>query len=825
MQLDRIDSFICLSFHMQVGVLNSQVMAVTTTTSLATQQILVLTALSLILASSPLTVSARELDRHIVPCGTQQKVCECRETADECEFTLLIEELQTFVSYEVETADPGFAPASNPGLRNVLRREEEGKPFYINDNGVIVPSFELRDDDDDSDCITYTEDFEGAECTVPITVDGRTYRPCIAVNGQVPGPTLIVYEDQFVVANVINGMLTETMSIHWHGMNQRNTPWMDGALHVSQCPISPGESFRYYFKADPSGTFWYHSHRVTQRADGLFGALIVRESAETRNRLQDTLGMPVILDNPATQTLNLHEWDIVPNLDTYTITKGGVPFFPDKPLGEIPLPITEQMEYEPFEETFGPDGLTVGDAPFFSGLINGKGRNRDVPFQRTRLEVFNVDDDGGVYRFRLIGAQSQFAYKFSIDEHILTVISTDGQLIEPVDTNFIILHTGERYDFLLRATRPREDVDDYWIRAETLEVDKTRGLPYPSIGNLAEAILHYGPAPPPSSPQYEEIKNRSMPFDPARCGEIGGCTAVNCPFESFHTSFNICRCINAHQLRLLWPTPPDQLPSANVDPECEDCELFFNVGSDTDSINGRNMQLPPFPLQTQYEMIPPTDFCDVTAPCESEDGEACSCVHVRQINSFNKTIRFVLSSVGDEVDEGEGSTHPMHLHGHHFYVLDIGYGTYHPENQTLRRRNTDIDCGDAHCSIPRWRSGQRPDFNIDSKTVRKDTIIVPGGGYVVLQFVSDNPGFWFLHCHIIPDLLEGMAVVINEVPSRQNPAPPGVPTCGGFSITPDQFYERFSFDPDAKMNSAGRNCLSVATFLLSLLLAMMTLPA
>ncbi len=207
-------------------------------------------------------VASGQLSREVVPCGAQQKVCECSEAADECEFTLLVEELQTFVSYELEADDsPGFAPVDGISLRDAPVREEEGKLFYINSTGYIVPSFISSDDDGDSDCITFNEDFAGAKCTIPLTVDGRTYRPCIAVNGQVPGPTLVVYENQTVVANVINGMITETISVHWHGMNQRNTPWMDGAIHVTQCAIGPSETFRYYFKADPTGTFWYHSSR------------------------------------------------------------------------------------------------------------------------------------------------------------------------------------------------------------------------------------------------------------------------------------------------------------------------------------------------------------------------------------------------------------------------------------------------------------------------------------------------------------------------------------------------------------------------------------
>ena len=558
----------------------------------------------------PLSTSA--LHRHIVPCDAQRAACECRETADECEFTLLIEQLQTFTAYEVQTKDFSFDSDDQVATQSL-----KGKPFYINGTGDLIPSFIFRDKDPDSDCITYNEDFSGAKCTVPVTVDGRTYRPCIAVNGRVPGPALVVYEDQVVVVNVINALLTETVSIHWHGMDQMNTPWMDGPIHFSQCPISPSESFRYYFKAAPTGSFWYHSHRVTQRADGLFGALVIRESADRRDKLSKALGVNII-DNPGTQIISLHEWDHQANLDRYTRAKARISSFPGKLPGEIPVPLEEQMAagvadtYMPFKIELGYDGLFAGNVPFFSGLVNGKGRNKDVPYNRTRLEVFNVES-GGVYRFRLIGAQNMYAYKFSIDEHTLTVMSTDGSLIEPVEAQFVILHTGERYDFLLKANKPRENVDNYWMRAETLAVDLTTELPHPSLGDVAEAILHYNPAPTPKSTSYESIKSNSIPFTAAKCGELGGCVAVNCPFPDFHHSYNTS-CFNVDKLRLLWPTPSSNLPSANLDPNCNNCELFFNLGFG--KLNGRTMRLPAFPLQTQRADISPNHFCDVNKPCQ-----------------------------------------------------------------------------------------------------------------------------------------------------------------------------------------------------------------
>ena len=358
-------------------------------------------------------------------------------------------------SYELKIDDAGYVPIDQLDARVQKSIEGYGKSFYINNTGHLAPSTTFN-----NVCITYNEDFSKVKYSSPLTVDGSTYRVAIAVNGLVPGPTLVVHEGQVIVANVINELLTESVSIHWHGMHQRNTPWMDGPTHISQCPIGPAESFQYYFKAAPTGSFWYHFHVVTQRADGLFGALIVCESPKHRTMLKNALNISTITDSPGNQTIVLHEWDRLSHIARYTVAESFLNFYPDKPLGRIPLPLEKQPEmgvaeaYSEYEVTRAPDGLSVGPFLFFSGLIDGKGRNKDVPFSNTRLEIFNVER-GNVYHFRLIGAQNLFPYKFSIDEHNLTVIVTDGSFIEPVETQFIILHDGESYDFLLKANKPR----------------------------------------------------------------------------------------------------------------------------------------------------------------------------------------------------------------------------------------------------------------------------------------------------------------------------------------------------------------------------------
>ncbi|XP_039951037.1 uncharacterized protein LOC120768422 [Bactrocera tryoni] len=117
----------------------------------------------------------------------------------------------------------------------------------------------------------------GTDCERPHCVLGDGIeRSVMVVNRMMPGPSIEVCEGDMIVVDVHNHLLGDSTTIHWHGMHQRNFPYMDGVPHISQCPISPHSTFRYRFRAENSGTHFWHSHTGMQRGDGVFGALIVR---------------------------------------------------------------------------------------------------------------------------------------------------------------------------------------------------------------------------------------------------------------------------------------------------------------------------------------------------------------------------------------------------------------------------------------------------------------------------------------------------------------------------------------------------------------------
>jgi FtsP/CotA-like multicopper oxidase with cupredoxin domain len=94
-------------------------------------------------------------------------------------------------------------------------------------------------------------------------------------NGQSPGPLIRVTQRSTIVVNFTNH-LDQPSSIHWHGIRLDNR--FDGAPHVTQELVQPGEHFRYVVRFPDAGIYWYHSHHRedAQQDLGLYGNLFVQ---------------------------------------------------------------------------------------------------------------------------------------------------------------------------------------------------------------------------------------------------------------------------------------------------------------------------------------------------------------------------------------------------------------------------------------------------------------------------------------------------------------------------------------------------------------------
>jgi FtsP/CotA-like multicopper oxidase with cupredoxin domain len=119
----------------------------------------------------------------------------------------------------------------------------------------------------------------------------------LVINGQFPGPLIRVNRGDRLLINVTNE-LSEATTLHWHGLYQNGTNWMDGVSGITQCPIPPSRSFLYNYTVENQfGTFWYHSHTSTHYMDGLVGPFIVHAPEEaTYQQMYDTDQVVLIQD-------------------------------------------------------------------------------------------------------------------------------------------------------------------------------------------------------------------------------------------------------------------------------------------------------------------------------------------------------------------------------------------------------------------------------------------------------------------------------------------------------------------------------------------------
>ncbi|KAF8535279.1 Cupredoxin [Trichophaea hybrida] len=227
--------------------------------------------------------------------------------------------------------------------------------------------------------------------------DGQFPRRTIGINGQWPLPTINVFVGDRLVVNVHNDLGNQSTTIHFHGILQNGTSYMDGVPGVTQCAIMPGMNFTYDFVVDQPGTYWYHSHVKGQYPDGLRGPLIVHDP-----------------DGPYA-----HEYDqqfVLTLSDWYH----------------------EQMSVlsSQFLSPGNPDGIV----PVPQAALMNDSRDVKIPVQRDK-----------VYRFRIINIAAAAGFYVWIEGHSLEIIEVDGVYTERAETEGIYITSGQRYSVLVRT--------------------------------------------------------------------------------------------------------------------------------------------------------------------------------------------------------------------------------------------------------------------------------------------------------------------------------------------------------------------------------------
>lgn len=550
-------------------------------------------------------------------------------------------------------------------------------------------------------------------------------RSILVVNRQMPGPAIEVCQGDRITVDVINLLHSESTTMHWHGQHHVKTPYMDGVPYVSQCPILPGSTFRYDFIATEAGTHFWHSHSGFQRGDGVFGPLIVRTPPKA----------------------NWHK-------DLYDI---------DEHIIQI-----SDWTHELGIDKFLNHHYAGGDNKPPNILINGLGRftinrNGNNISAIMPTAIFTVKQNTR-YRFRLVNAEFlNCPIEISIDNHTMRVISSDGRDIEAVEAESLVSYAGERFDFVVETS---QNIDNFWIRFRGLmDCDERFTKAY------QVAILRYEGATnkdPNGLVGYEYKSNYST--DGQRINALNEGTETNNsisipllkamdkndksntadPDYQFYVSYDFYKKDNPHFHR-------GKLYGFN---QVKNTKQVL-----TPQLNHISMKLPPMPLLSQRDFIDSDQFCN-SSTVQGCVQDYCACTHVLRVN-LDSVVEIILVDEGFAYD----ANHPFHLHGYQFRVIAmerIG------ENVTVDK----VKALDKKGAIRR---------NLDHAPL-KDTVTVPDGGYTVVRFHANNPGYWLFHCHIEFHAEVGMSLIFKVGEHKDMlPVPRNFPLCGNWQPEDIQF--------------------------------------
>ncbi|KAK7279751.1 hypothetical protein RJT34_24808 [Clitoria ternatea] len=357
----------------------------------------------------------------------------------------------------------------------------------------------------------------------------------------------------------------------------------------------------------------------------------------------------------------------------------------------------------------------------------------------SKKETFKLKVDyGRTYLLRMVNAAVQEMLFFAISNHKLTVVGTDGAYVKPVTVDYITIAPGQTMDVLLEANQA---LDRYYMAARVY----TSTVRVPFDNTTTTAIVEYNGKHIPSS------STPSLPSLPA--------------FNDTNASVNLLSQLRSladeeHPIDvpldiskyLLFTTSVNTLP-------CENGSTCLGPNGErlSASMNNISFELPSGNniLKAYYDRIhgvfwkkfphfPPLLF-DFTANNQSTILNTPSVSTEVNVLEYGSTVEIVLQGTS----LFGGTDHPMHLHGHSFYVVGWGFGNFDLYKDPLKYNLVD------------------PPY--------QNTVIVPINGWIAIRFRTKNPGVWFMHCHIERHVTWGMAmtfIVKDGIKPHQRMLPP-----------------------------------------------------
>ncbi len=518
-------------------------------------------------------------------------------------------------------------------------------------------------------------------------------RRAIAVNGQIPMPTLTFTQGDTAEIYVHNRLKEET-SLHWHGLFLPNR--YDGVPNLTQMPIMPGTTHVYRFPIIQHGTHWYHSHTRLQEQIGMYGAFIMNKRQEW-----DIPTLPVMLSEWTDMKPEEVDRSLHAATDWFAIQKGSTQSYSEAIKGG-------HLKTKVANEWKRMNAMDVSDVYYDRFLINGKNQYLQPQFKagdKVRLRIANA------------GASSYFWLNYSGGK--ITVVATDGNDVEPVEVDRLIIAVSETYDVVV--TIPENKSYEFLATAE----DRTKSTSL-WLGNGEKVAA-------PKLPRLKYFAGMKM------MNEMMDMKGNMIEMEGMHMQNQIMDMNTVMYPEITGPENEADTVKPGVTPEMrmEGNMPIDHAGHDVAEMNSGssdlvtlNYSLLRAPEKTTLPKLPVRELkFDLTG----------------NMNRYVWTLDNKTVSESDKILIKKGENlriilfnnsmmrHPMHLHGHDFRVLN-GQG----DNAPLKNI-------------------------IDIMPMERDTI----------EFAATEPGGdWFFHCHILYHMMSGMGRIFTYENSPPNPDVP-----------------------------------------------------
>jgi CopA family copper-resistance protein len=520
-----------------------------------------------------------------------------------------------------------------------------------------------------------------------VNFSGKTKR-AIAVNGTIPMSTLTFTEGD-TAAIYVHNMMSEETSLHWHGLMLPNQ--YDGVPNLTQMPIRPHTTHVYKFPIIQHGTHWYHSHTELQEQIGMYGMFIMNKRKEW-----DIPTLPVVLSEwtdmkPEEVHRSLHN-----ATDWFAIKKGTTQSYAEAIKGgHLKTKLTNEWKRM--------NAMDVSDVYYDKFLINGKNINEQPQFKagdKVRLRIANA------------GASSYFWLTWSGGK--ITVVATDGNDIEPVEVDRLIIAVSETYDVIV--TIPDNMSYEFLATPE----DRTKS-----------ASLWLGSGmkmPAPKLPKLKYFAGMKMMNDMMAMN--GDLMPMGMKMSNQTMDMNT---VMYPEVTGEEKSKKDTMQGMNMAPSPLEQPSETKVGSEA---RGGEADI----VTLNYGMLRATDKTILPNGTIKElkfdlTGNMNRYVWTLDNKTVSESDRILIKK-GENVRliifNNSMMRHPMHLHGHDFRLLN-GQGEYAPMKNI-----------------------------IDIMPMETDTI----------EFAANAYGDWFFHCHILYHMMSGMGRIFSYENSAANPEIP-----------------------------------------------------